>query len=312
MADSVRAIGWAPEVTIGTLPTITAGANFVEEFTPNDNNAYDEPKFKTNKRWMMTKVIAKTRTGDISIRGRVSTAQEFKDLLASAMGVPTSGVYKAGTASSTVAGNYLGVKFAEGLAQSWTQTDARINTLEMALDAANGTFTYTAGLVGPAPVLAGPWTPTYTTPPGDLPFGAWQVVCKQGATAVCLYSFTLTLNNNLTPIYCTPLVDPTGSTVAGLSPTRYADGEAAGTFRMTYSYTVNAGSSYADFQSQTTEDWHITATEPVGPASMVIDIPIVAFTQGQIDRTQPDVRQTLTGTILYDSTSATGVTITFA
>jgi hypothetical protein len=307
MADMLRAIGVGVQTVAGTPATVTWLAD-VEEFTHKPNITFDVPKFKTNTRWMERKVIAKTRYDEVTIRGRVD-AVEFQLLLTSAFGTGVSGVYKAGGSNNKL----LTVDWSEGLSGlMWQMIDARVQSLEVQYDAANGTIHYTIVLRGVGAAPATVVTPSYTAFPGDQPFGAWQGVFKRATTALCIHTFRFTVTNNVDPYYCSPLVDPTSSTEAGLYPSRFTEGEVLGTYDIVYEYLADAASSFYDFRHQISEAWHLKLVDPVTPSTVLWDFPILAGTSGELDRTHPNVLQHISGSILYDDTSATGVVVTFS
>lgn len=308
MGDMQRAIGVGVQTVAGT-PATPTWLNYAEDFTHKPNITFDTPKFKRNQRWMENKIIAKTRFDEVTIKGRPDNV-ELGLLLESAFGPHTGTttlIYKAGTSNSKL----LTVDFSEGLSGlMWQMIDGRVNTFELSIDAANGTSTYSATLRGVKGVPATVITPSYSSTANDVPFGAWQIVLKKGSTALCIHTFRMTINNNYDPYYCTPLVDPTSSTEAGLYPARFTEGEVTGTWDIVYEYLADAGSTFYDYRHQIDEDWHIKMTDPVSGGVLLLDLPNLGGTAGELDRTHPNVLQHVSGSILYDDTLATGAQIT--
>lgn len=315
MGDSQRAFGAGVQSAAGTAASSITWFSFVEEFSHKPNLTFDVPKFKTNQRWMERKAIAKTRYEEVTVKGRVD-GTEFPILLESALGTPASGVYKAGGSNN----HLLTLKWSEGIytgsnVQTWTMIDARVNTLEYTVDAANGTVTYNATLRGPATTVANAAPPSsYTHPTSTIPFGAWETVLMRTSTALCVVTARWQINNNYDPFYCTPLAMPAAGALAGLAPSRFTEGEVTGTFDITYEYTGESTpapkSSFYDFRYQIEEAWHLHSADPNGTTDIVIDIPIVCLTSGELDRSKPNVLQHVSGTILYSDTDLTGLVVT--
>lgn len=316
MADSLRAIGWAAQSAIGTAMPPTAGSNFVEAFTTNPNLKYRVPKYKTNKRIMTSTVIPTTTYYDINIGQADVDVTECLPIFASAIGPASSGVYLFGGALNSTPASFLTVKWSEGLNQSWQVQDSRVNLFHLVLDAANGTLRWNGALVGllSASQPGAAWAPTYTLPAGIVPYAPWQTILKRGSVAVNILNFELDLNNNYNPLFATAGAVPVAGQAAGLAPVRFTDGEAVGGFKLTYEYPIDAGSSYRSYLNNSLEAWHIIMTDPTPTTgkTITIDIPVVGWTQGQLDYTNAETRQILTGSALYDSGSGTSVKLTVA
>jgi hypothetical protein len=81
---------------------------------------------------------------------------------------------------------------------------------------------------------------------------------------------------------------------------------------MTYSYTADAGSSYAAFRNQATEaNWTIHAFDPRtgATADLLLEIPAIGYLTGEIVR-DAQVKQHLTGAALFDATTGAALKAT--
>jgi hypothetical protein len=317
--DSVRAFGALPQTAIGTANRPAAGFPYIEgkAWMPNIGNRI--PHYKTNGRLQERKIHITTRHDQIDLRQVDLDLVSFPILLQSGFGPPASGVYKFGTATNATPTAFLTcVNVPVGAAESWQFQDCRVNTIQITGDAANGSIQYTASILGllSATQPGGAWAPTYATTTTKQPIDAWQVtLTKGGSSPGCLMNFQFSVDNHFDPLYCFPSAVPTGSTTAGLAPTRYRDGSAEARFNATLTYDGYTGSSFADFLAKTPGDWAVTFTDPTagvggGGGSLVIDMPNMQWITASIDESNPEAREVLQGVALYDPTAATSVKAT--
>jgi hypothetical protein len=305
MADNERAIGYATQSAFGTPATVSAPVYGVREFTNPAQVRSDSPHYLTNQAFNQASIRVLTREGRYRISGDVSPAN-LLPLLESGGGPAASSVVKFGVGVR----KYLTVKFVEGLAQYWLAQDCSVNTLEITYSVTDG-LQFTAELVGPqAAVTASAWATIAPTPTNLTPFSNWQVVLKKGATFECLRRFRLALNNNMEPLYCSPSADPTITTLAGLTPTRYVYGDGEVAIEFERQYTTNVGSEYAAWQAQTVETgWTIEATDPNATADILFEVLRLGYTEGEIMRERMNWEH-MTGFALLDSTAGTPVQVT--
>lgn len=103
------------------------------------------------------------------------------------------------------------------------------------------------GLLRPIQTGAKP-TLTRITPPDRSPFGGWQNVVSRAGSAECFDSWTLTLNNKVTPGWCPPVTNPPLGTPEGATPGRWKfaglTGDIAG---LIGNYLAYSGSALAHF-----------------------------------------------------------------
>lgn len=320
MGDTQRAIAIGRQAAQGTPAATLHWLNFVTDFQHRPNLKKETPKFKINHRWMERKTFSQTRFDEVTIRGQVDST-DIGWLLCSALGPPAtaSGVHTflgGSTQIVPITGSnsmLLTVAWMEGLNNLyWRMIDAKVNTMNISIDA-TGDVTFEATVRGvQALPLTSPPTPSFTPPADNTPFQPWQVVLSDGGTGVCVVSARVGVTNNYDPFYCTPVVAPTAGAEAGLFPKRFTDGEVTGTYDLIYEYTADAGSSFYNFRHDIDEDWVIDMTDPnTGPPTpeCQINLPKLAGTSGELDRSKPNVLQSIKGSILYDGTLGSGMSI---
>ncbi len=317
MGDSQRAFGVGRQAAAGTAAATLHWMDFVEDFQHRPNIRKDVPKFKINHRWMERVATAQTRFDEVTVRGRLDST-EVGWLLVSGFGPPVSATNThTFTAGSTqiipITGTnsmLLTVAWMEGLSNLWWRMiDAKVNTFNLAVDA-TGNITFEATLRGlKALPMTSPPTPSYSPPPDNSPFNPWQVVLSKGGVGLCIVTARFNFTNNYEPFYCTPTVAPTAGGEHGLYPKRFTDGETTGTYDITYEYLADAGSSFEAFRKDINEDWTLEATDPDSTATLtytpgfLLDMPRLAGTSGELDRSRPNVLQNVRGSILFDTTA---------
>lgn len=305
MADNERAIGYVTQSGVGVAGTVSAPQYGVRQYSDPAQIRSDAPHYLTNKAFNQANIRFQTREGRIRIEGDVSPAN-LLPLLESGAGPAATGVVLFGVGTR----KFLTVKYAEGLAQYWQAIDQIVNTLELNYTIDNG-WQFTAELVGPQAARTGSAWATAAPIPTDLtPFASWQVVFKRGATFECVRRFRVALNNNATPLYCSPGADPTVGQLAGLTPTRYVygDGEVAVEFEK--QYTADSGSEYEAFRTQAVRtDWTIEATDPNATADVLVEILRAGYTEGELMRESTNWEH-LTGLALYESVAGAPVRMT--
>lgn len=315
MGDSQRAFGVGRQATQGTAAATLHWMDFVEDFQHRPNLRKDIPKFKINARWMERNAVTQTRFDEVTVRGRLDST-EVGWFLVSAFGPPVTATnthtFLAGSTQilPVTGGNsmLLTVAWMEGLTNLyWRMIDAKVNTFNIAIDA-NGNITFEATFRGiKALPLASPPTPAYTPPADNSPFNPFQTVLSRGGTALCLVTARFNFTNNYEPFYCTPTIAPVAGAEHGLFPTRFTDGETTGTYDISYEYLADAGSSFEHFRKDVNEAWVVEATDPdtVGAFTPTfhMDLPRLAGTSGELDRSRPNVLQNIRGSILWDTTA---------
>jgi hypothetical protein len=315
MADGVRPLGVALQTVLNTAVPPTTTMNWPGTWEWKDNINSTIIKSKNNVRTQEQRIRINTKMDELTLSGGSLDLYEFLSILAITFGVPSSGVYKFGSANNATAGNFATFKFAYGLPESWQLYNCRGNTLTIKGDAANGTLDYDAGIRGvmSAAQPGGAWTPTQSLPTGAEPLDAWQFsLTKGGISPGCVENFQLSFNNNFNALYCFPSTAPTSTTEAGLAPSRFKDGSAEARFNITLEYTGYTGSTFKDFRTKVHGPWQLTGTDPTGttPGSLVFDLPDVGWISGNLDGSQDESRQVLQAAMLFDLTAATSVKAT--
>lgn len=321
MTDGLRPIGVALQTVLNTAVPPTDVMNWPGDWEWNPNINTTIIKSKNNVRTQETRIRVNNKYDELMLRGASMDLYEFLKILALGFGVPAAGVYKFGSANNGTAGNFGTFKFAYGLPESWQLYNCRVNTLEIAGDAANGTLTYDAGVRGvqSASQPGGAWAPTQSLPAGDQPFDAWQFsITKGGVSPGCVETFRLSFDNHFDPLYCFPSVAPTSTTEAGIAASRFRDGSAEARINITLEYQgyllPGGSSSFRDFRTKVHGPWQLTATDAnpsyTAPGSLVFDLLDVGFTSGNLDGSQDEARQVLQAAMLFSPTGGTSVTAT--
>lgn len=321
MADTLRALAIGRQTAAGTPAATLHWLNFLTDFSHKPNLTKETPKFKVNHRWMERKTFSKTRYDEVTIKGFVDST-DIGWLLCSAYGPPTdvshAHTFLAGaTQALPVSGAnsmLLTVAWMEGLSPLWWQmTDAKVNKISFNITA-TGDFTFEATLRGlqAVPLTTGTPTPTYSPPPDNTPFEPWQTYITKGGVAACVVSAKWDITNNYDPFYCTPVIAPVSGQDHGLFPSRFTDGEVVGSYEVIYEYTADAGSSFYDYRHDVNEAWIIESTDPDSATGLGytptfhVELPVLAGTSGELDRSKPNVLQSIKGSILYGATLGSG------
>jgi hypothetical protein len=316
MGDSQRAIGVGIQSARGTPASTIHWLDFVENFSHKPNLKKDIPKFVTGTRWMERRAKSQTRFDEVTINGRVDNLY-FGYWLFSGFSKPTTSsgdhTFIAGSAYTIALTPYLTVEWSEGLNQTWQMIDGRVTKLSMSIDA-TGNVTYSATVRGIKAHTITFVTPTITLAADDVDFQPFQVALNRGSGDYCVTAFKWDLDNRFDPFYCLPNVAPLVGAEHGLYPTRFTDGEVTGTFDLSGEYLGDATSPYSayyNFTHDIDESYTISMTDPdtAGAPELLITLPKVAGTDGEIDRSKPNVLQHVRGSILDDDTLGSGMSI---
>lgn len=306
------AFGAAVQSAFGTPATVSAPLDGIRTYTDPPAYATVVPNYKTNTGTTERQVNVTTREGNLHVEGDV-TSTNIVPFFGSGIGTPASTVFISGLVQQ-----FLSARWNEPddtILQHWLAQDMLVDTLDIEYTL-NNPLRFTAVLKGPVQtVVASAWSTAVTPGVGLVPFSPWQVYITKGGVAACVISMKITINNNLQPIYCSPQVLPTNSTLAGLTPTKYNRDPVKGAqvrLDAVYSYTGDASSSYLAFRNQTIENtWVIEAKDPrtSATADVKFEIPAVGYLTGEIQR-EAQVKQHLTGAALYDATTGGALKVT--
>jgi hypothetical protein len=309
---SAGAFGAAVQSAFQTPATVSAPLDGIRVYTDAPAYGNQIPNYKTNTGSTETKVHITTREGNIHADGDV-TSTNVVPFFSSGIGPPATGVYLSGGVQKFLSARYNEPDDLN--LQHWLTQDQLVDTLDIEYSLDNP-LRFASVLKGPVQtVVASAWTTASTPGTGLVPFSPWQVYITKGGVAACVISMKISINNNLQPVYCSPQVLPTNSTLAGLAPTRYnRDPNKGAQVRVdvVYSYTTDVSSSYLNFRNQTTEaNWAIHALDPRtgATADVLFEIPAIGYLTGEIVR-EAQVKQHLTGAALYDATTGAALKVT--
>lgn len=315
--DSLRALSTMRQATVGAAATAYCWKDFLDYNFDHDPMLEKEvPIYASYTRWPQSVTIPKTRNDEIKITGDIDSTEIGWDLC-NALGAPT---YSSGAKKNTfIAGipsppPLLTASFMEGLNNLWWQgIDGQVSDLEFTIDtkAGRNKFSETLHTKKILP-LTSPPTPTYSPPADSSPFAPDLTVVTINTTGFCVVSLKIVLKITSDPFYCTPTTPPTISTERGLSPNRFLNGNFLGTYELVAEYTADAASPFYDYRTNAYEALVVTMYDPytdlgsgVNPR-VIFTLPRNGGTKGKLDRSNPNVLQTVSGVILRDATLGSG------
>lgn len=314
--DSKRALGVGKQTGPGAAAASLHYFNFMRG-VPNHQTGieYDIPEYEAYSRWRQREALIITRMDTVTFTLDVDTS-DIGYVLQS-LGVPAtaSGVHTfiPGVNAGGVASRLLTVKWHNGYV-THVMLDAVVSRIRGTYTVPN-TWTLEITIVGLMATVGAAATPTFARPPDKSPMKPWQTVLSKGGTNLCLVTFNFDLAMGADPFYCSPTEEPDEDTEPGLAPSRFLEGNIAGTYSLSYEYMVDAGSSYEALRKAIREAWVISATDPAGQAAaslsylptVRIELPNLQGTGGGLDESKSNTLQAISGAILYDATLGAGM-----
>ena len=148
-------------------------------------------------------------------------------------------------------------------------------------------------------------------PPDDeSPFEPYQTVFSIGGVPFHVADFDLTIDNKREPLFGSPLALPAPGAAHGLVPIRFTEGSIQATYSLTGFFEdateYASGQPYWDAERDAIEVWNIEARDAdtdlggsVHPG-FLIDMTRMFGTTPDLDRSQPNVFQKVSGEAFWD------------